>query len=92
MNDLLCGTGRTLVLLFSSLWVPHPADTGFDFVIIVPFLLFCCDFSFVLRSGVSFFWSSSVFLFMVVQQLAVSLVLWQEKISANPLLCHFEPI
>ena len=41
--------------LFSRLWVSHPEDTGFDSIVIVPFLLFCCGFSFDLGCGVSLF-------------------------------------
>ena len=50
-----------------------PADTGFDFIMVVPLLPFSCVFSFVLGCGVSFFFlvGPSVFLSMVVQQLVV---------------------
>ena len=53
----LQNSGRTsLVLLFSSLWVTHPAGIGFDFIMIVPFLPYPCSFFFVFGCGVSFFW------------------------------------
>ena len=42
-----------LVLLFSSLWVTHPAGLGFDFVVIVPLLP--SRFFFLFGPGVSFF-------------------------------------
>ena len=51
-----------------------PADTGFDFIMVVPLLPFSCVFSFVLGCGVSFFFflvGPGVFLSMVVQQLVV---------------------
>ena len=47
---------NSLVLLFSCLWVTHPADMGFDFIIIEPLLPSFCGFSFVFRVGVSFLW------------------------------------
>ena len=45
----------SLVLLFSSLLVTHPAGMGFDFIVIVPLLLSCCGFFFVFEHGASFF-------------------------------------
>ena len=52
-----------------------PADTGFDFIMVIPLLPFSCVFSFVLGCGVSFFFffllGPGVFLSMVVQQLVV---------------------
>ena len=45
----------SLLLLFSSLWVTHPAGIGFDFIVIEPFLPSCCGFFFVFGRGVSFF-------------------------------------
>ena len=56
---------------------------GFDFIVIVPLLPFCCGFSFVLGCGVSFLVGSSVILLMVVQKLVAILLLWQEKMSAR---------
>ena len=51
----LHNSGRTsLVLLFSSRWVTHPADLGFDFIIIVPLLPSHCSCFFVFGCGVSF--------------------------------------
>ena len=52
---------------------------GFDFIVIAPFLPSHCGFYFVFGCGVSFFVSSSVFLPMIVQQLAVILVFLQEQ-------------
>ena len=57
---------------------------GFDFIVIVPFLLSHCSCSFVFGCRVSFFVSSSIFLLMIVQQLVVILVLSQEGVSAHP--------
>ena len=57
---------------------------GFDFTVIVPLLPSHCDFSFVFGCGVSFLVSSSVFLSMIVQQLAVILVFSQEGVRARP--------
>ena len=52
----LHNSGRTsLVLLFSSLWVTHPAVMGFDFIVVAPLLLSCCGFFSVFRCGVSFY-------------------------------------
>ena len=48
---------------------------GFDFIVIVPLLPSHCGFSFVFGCGVSFLVSSSVFLSMIVQKLAVIPVL-----------------
>ena len=51
----LHNSGRTsLVLFFSSLWVAHSIDVGFDFIMIAPLLLSCCSFSFVFGNGVTF--------------------------------------
>ena len=55
---------------------------GFDFTVIAPLLPSHCGFSFVFGCGVSFFLSSSVFLWMIVQQLVVILVLSQEGVRA----------
>ena len=57
---------------------------GFDFIVIAPLLLSHCGFSFVFGCGVSFLVSSSVFLSMIVQQLAVIPVLSQEEVRARP--------
>ena len=65
---------------------------GFDIIVIVPLLSSHCGFSFVFGCGVSFLVSSSVFLWMTVQQLVVILVLSQEGVSARLLLRHLEPI
>ena len=52
----LCNSGRTsLVLLFSSLWVTHPAVIGFRFIVIVLLCHLTTDL-FVFGRGVSFFW------------------------------------
>ena len=54
---------------------------GFDFIVIAPLLLSQFVFSLVFGSGVSFLVSSSFFLFMIVQQLAVIPVLSQEGVA-----------
>ena len=45
----------TLVLLFSSLWVTHPADIGSHFIVFAPLLACYCGFFFVFGYGVYFF-------------------------------------
>ena len=45
----------SLVLLFFSLWVTHPAGMGFDFIMIAPLLSSRCDFFFVFGGVVPFF-------------------------------------
>ena len=65
-------------------FVSHPAVMGFDFIVIVPLLPSHCGFSFVFGCRVSFLVCSSIFLSMIVQQLAVILVLSQEGVSARP--------
>ena len=57
---------------------------GFDFIVTVPLLLSHCGFSFVFGCSVSFLVSSSVFLSMIVQQLAVIPMLSQEGVGAHP--------
>ena len=48
-------SGRTsLVLLFFSLWVTHPAGMVFDFIVITPLLPSHCSFFFVFGCWVSF--------------------------------------
>ena len=74
----------SVVYMFSSLWVTHPAVMGLDFIVIAPLLPSHCSFSFVFGCGVSFFLSSSVFLSMTVQQLVVFPVFSQEGVSACP--------
>ena len=44
------------VLLFSSLWVTHPAGMGFDFIVIASLLPSRCIFFVVSGRGVPFFW------------------------------------
>ena len=44
-------SGRTSLVLFSSLWVTHPGGMGFDFIVIVPLLLSRCVFFFVFGCG-----------------------------------------
>ena len=80
-----------LVLLLSSLWVAHPVSTGFYFCVIAPLLPSCCGFSFVFGLGVSLLVGSSLVLLMVVQQLVVILVLFQEEVSAHP-FCYLDLI
>ena len=82
-------SGRTsFVLLFSSLWVTHPAGMGFDFIMIVPILPSHCSVFFVFERGVYiyifFLVGSSILLLMVVQQLVAILVLLQEEMSTHP--------
>ena len=74
----------SVVQVFSSLWVTHPAFMGFDFTVIAPLLQSHCGFSFVFGCGVSFLVSSSVFLSMIVQQLVVILVFLQEGVRSRP--------
>ena len=50
----LHNSGRTFLVLFSSLWVAHPAGIGFYFVMIAPLLRSCYSFLFVFRHGVPF--------------------------------------
>ena len=45
--------GASLSLLFSRLWVIHPAGTGFDFMMIVTLLISHCSFFFVFGCGIS---------------------------------------
>ena len=72
----------SVVLVFSSLWVTHPAVMGFYFIVIASLLLSHCGFSFVF--GLSYLVSPSVFLSMIVQQLVVIPVLSQEGVRARP--------
>ena len=55
-----CGTQNlhsswrtSLILSFSSLWVTHSPDIGFDFILIESFIPSCCGF-FFFECGVSF--------------------------------------
>ena len=57
---------------------------GFDFTVIAPLLPSHYGFSFVFVCGVSFLVSSSVFLSIIVQQVAVILVFSQEGVRARP--------
>ena len=72
-----------MALLFSSLWVTHPADMGFDFIMIMPLLI-------VLLQLLIYLWmylflvGSSVLLSMVVQQLVANLVLSQQEMNTHP--------
>ena len=64
----------SLILLFSSLWVTHPAGMGFDFTVTVSLLLSCCSLFFVFGCEASIFFpleGSSALLWMVIQQLVV---------------------
>ena len=56
---------------------------GFDFIVIAPFLLSHCGFSFVFPCEVSFLVSSTVFLSMIVQQLVVIPVFSKEGVRAS---------
>lgn len=72
--------GRTsLVFLFSSYLL---RGMGFEFIVIVPLLLSCCDFHFFFERGVSFLVCSSVLLLIVVQQLVAVMV--QEEMNRHP--------
>ena len=71
-------------VMFSSLWVTHPAVMVFDFIVIAPLLPSHCGSSFVFGCRVSFLVSSNVFLSMVVQQLVVIPVFSQEGVRACP--------
>ena len=82
---------RTLTPVGGLLWyncspvcVIHPVVMGFDFIVIASLLPSHCGFSFVFGCEISFLVSSSVFLSMTVQQLAVILVLSQEEMSTCP--------
>ena len=56
MVQNLQNSGRsTLILFFSSAWVMHLVDIGFDLILIVPLLPPSCSFFFVFGCGVSFF-------------------------------------
>ena len=101
LSDLLAGkpdvrlrtftSGGELLWCYGSLvlWVTHLVGMGFDFIMVVPLLLFCCSFSFVFERGVSFFWLVPAPLSTVVQQLyPCSCRRWGHVL----LLCHLEPI
>ena len=65
--------------------VSHPRSSyGIWFYCYCAVLPSYCGFSFVFGCGVSFLVSSSVFLSMIVQQLAVILVFSQEGVRARP--------
>ena len=72
-----------MVLRFCDLWVTHLVGMGFDFIKIVPLLLFCFGFFFVFGGGVFFLGCSNIHLSMIVQQLEAILLLLQEM-SAHP--------
>ena len=85
----LHNSARTsLLLLFSSLWVTHPAGMGFDFIKLrsncipttVSLCLLCCLWTW----GIFFLVGSSGLLSMAVQQLVAILVLSQKKMSTHP--------
>ena len=84
VHNLHSSGWTSAVQLFSSLWVTHPAVMGFDFIVIAPLIPSHCGFPFVFGCGVSFLVNSSVFLSMIVQQLAVIPVLLQEGVRARP--------
>ena len=75
-----------LVLLFSSLWVMHPAGMGFDFTVTVPLLLSCCSFFFVFGCGHLFFFFGRFQCPSVdgYSTASCDLVLLQEEMSAHP--------
>ena len=75
-----------MVLLFSSLWVTHPAVIGFHFIVIV-LLCHLTTGLFVLDVEYLFLVGSGVLLSMVVQQLVAILVLsWEEMSTHFPTL------
>ena len=83
----LHNSGRSsLVLLFSSLWVMHPAGMGFDFTVTVPLLLSCCSFFFVFGCGHLFFFFGRFQCPSVdgYSTASCDLVLLQEEMSAHP--------
>ena len=55
MVQNLQNSGRSSLLFFSSAWVMHLVDIGFDLILIVPLLPPSCSFFFVFGCGVSFF-------------------------------------
>ena len=57
---------------------------GFNFTVIAPLIPTHFGFFFVFGCGVSFLVSSSIFLLMTVQQLAVILVFSEEGVRARP--------
>ena len=82
----LHNSARTsLVLLFSSLWVTHPAGMRFNFIVIASLLPTCCSFL-SLDVGYLFVMDFSVLLSMAVQQLFAVLALSQEEMSTCPSL------
>ena len=85
----LPNSGKTsLVVSFSRLWVTQPVGIGFDFVVNLLLLPFCCGCFFVFGHGVSFLVHSSVLLSMIVQQLVAILVLLQEELNAKAKYDH----
>ena len=70
-------------IIFSSLWVTHPADMGFDHIMVLPFQPSTYG-SFSLDVQYLFLVGSNVLLLIAVQQLVVFLLLEQEEISARP--------
>ena len=73
-----------MALLISSLWVAHPVSMGFDFIVIVPLLpsVVASPLSLDERYLLWLLYSNAL-LSMVVQQLVVILVLWQEEMSTH---------
>ena len=65
-------------------FVSHPPKGYGIWFVIAPLLPCHCGFSFVFGCGVSFLVNSSVFLLMIVQQLVVTPVLLQARVSARP--------
>ena len=80
----LYNSGRTSLVLFSSLWVTHTAGMGFDFVMIMPLLQSHFSFFLSLHTEYLFLVDSSILLLMVLQQLVVIFVLLQEEMSTWP--------
>ena len=73
-----------MALLISSLWVAHLVSMGFDFIVIVPLLPSVVASPLSLDERYLLWWLySNALLSMVVQQLVVILVLWQEEMSTH---------
>ena len=82
--DVRC---RAFTIVGELLWyfcspVTYSEGMGFEFIVIVPLLLSCCDFHFFFERGVSFLVCSSVLLLIVVQQLVAVMV--QEEMNRHP--------
>ena len=82
--DVRC---RAFTIVGELLWnfcspVTYSEGMGFEFIVIVPLLLSCCDFHLFFEFGVSFLVCSSVLLLIVVQQLVAVMV--HEEMNRHP--------